>query len=146
MKKNNLCSNKAVAPENGLASKRVSIRKIIALMAVMIMAAALCVSPAFAAPTPGVTPNPGEAIQQGVNMGLKQIYLIITAVCVPIAVVVVAFAAIKIFTGGEKGMQQAKTIFISVGVALGVIYLAPIVIQQVAGWFSSYSDTNVFGS
>lgn len=125
--------------ETSLEKNAISARRLMVICMTVILALAMCVSPAFAS-----SQDPSTAIQNGVTTGLKQVYLVITAIVAPIAVVVIAFAAIKIFTGGEKGMQQAKTMAIYTVIALAVVYLAPLLISQVSSWFNGYSDLDIF--
>ena len=84
-------------------------------------------------------------IQTGVAEGMKNVYSIILTITIPVAIAVVGFCAFKIFTGGEKGMQEAKKTFLIAVVALAIIYLAPWLVQQVAGWFDP-KDPNFGGA
>lgn len=87
----------------------------------------------------------GEAIQDGVKKGLGSVYTIITAIVVPVAAVCLAVCAFKIFTGGERGMQEAKMIAIYTVIGIAIVYLAPVIVEQVSSWFSSYSEnTSIF--
>ena len=93
------------------------------------------------------TGDAAGAIEQGMKSGLKEVYTILTAVAVPIAVICIGFCAVKIFMGGEKGMEQAKKLAIYTAVGLAVVYLAPAIVTQVAGWFSDNNTAvdEVFG-
>lgn len=98
----------------------------------------LVMSVAFAAPTTS------DAIQNGIKDGTSQLYSIMTAVVIPIAAVFFAWNAFKALFGGERGMEQAKKNMLTIVVVLALVYLAPVIIQQVSGWFSSTSDGGIF--
>lgn len=113
-------------------SSVIRVRQIMMVLAVVTVVMCLMMTTVFAA---------GE-IEQNVKTGLKQVYSIITAIVVPIAVVSIAFSVFKIFTGGEKGMQAAKMIILYTAVGLIIVYLAPVAIKQVSTWISP--DMTVF--
>ena len=62
------------------------------------------------------------------------VYTIVKAVAAAIAVVAVAVAAFKIITGGEKGMESAKTIFVYVLVGIIIVFLAPLAVNTIRKW------------
>lgn len=78
-----------------------------------------------------------DSIESKIAGGMQDVYKVIIAICVPIAVIAFAFAGFQAFAGGEKGMEKAKKTALYTIIALGVILLAPIIINQVAGWFES---------
>lgn len=89
--------------------------------------------------------GPGDEIETAVKAGLKEIYTVITAIVVPVAVICAALAGYKFFVGGEKGAAQAKQILIYLAIGVAVVYLAPVVINGVRGIVEGYgTNTNVF--
>ena len=97
----------------------------------------------------GASGAAASGIESGVKQGLGQIYRILTSIVVPVAVVCLAFAAYQVFTGGERGMESAKKIILYTVIGVGIVYLAPLIIQEVGGWFSTTSESSradVFGT
>ena len=89
-----------------------------------------------------------DQIAQGVGTGLKSVYNVLKAVAIPVAVIAFALCAYKIFVEGEKGMEKAKKIAIYTVIGLAIVFLAPLVIKNVASWFSGLGTTSegdVFG-
>lgn len=84
------------------------------------------------------------AIEDGVKAGLASVYGIIKAITIPVAAVSLAFCAFQIFTGGERGMEVAKKTALYTVIAVGIVYLAPVVVEQVGSWFANRSSTRVF--
>lgn len=83
-------------------------------------------------------------IEGGIKAGTQQIYSIMTGVIIPIAVVFFAWAAFKALFGGEKGMEQAKKTILTIVIVLALVWLAPLLITEISGWFSSTGDQGVF--
>ena len=65
-----------------------------------------------------------------------------TAIVLPIGAVAFAWNAFKMLFGGQKGMEEAKRNMLIIVVVVALVWLAPIVIEQVNGWFK---DTEVGG-
>ena len=87
-----------------------------------------------------------DQITSSVNTGLGKVYGIMSAVVLPIAAVYLAYSAFKIFTAGSRSAEEAVGMFIRVFIVLGLIYLAPLIVVTIKGWFSNISSTtNVFG-
>ena len=122
-----------------------TLKTVMSVLMVAMMIFSLAIS-AFAAPDAQKPAQEGtesniKNIQSGIAKGMENIYSIILTITIPVAVAVVGFCAFKIFTGGEKGMQEAKKTFLIAVVALAIIYLAPWLVQQVAGWFDPHDST-----
>lgn len=83
-------------------------------------------------------------IEGGIKAGTRQIYSIMTAVIVPIAVVFFVWAAFKMLFGGERGMEQAKKSIFTIVFVLALVWLAPLLVTEVSSWFSSTGDQGVF--
>lgn len=113
------------------------VNKMVRIFCVMLICVAMFSCVAFA--------DASGAIQTGIKTGTKQLYNIITAIVVPIAVVVFAWNGIKMFMGSEREIESAKKTMLITALAIAVVYLAPVIINQVAGWFSSTGDAGVFG-
>ena len=97
--------------------------------------------PAFAAQ------GAGSQISSAVSNGMKSVYNVITSVIMPIATVVFAFAAAKLLFGGQRAMEQGQGKLLAILLVLAGVYLAPIIIEEVAGWVKNLSGTTgVWGS
>ena len=104
-------------------------------MAVAVITALVTVVPAFADTNGGLSSQLTSPIKQG----LSEVYSLMTAIVLPIAVIVLAICAIKIIWGNTKSAEEGKATIVRVIIALALIYLAPLLISTVSGWFSSYS-------
>lgn len=114
-------------------------RAMATMMIIAIVTAMFCSFALAADPT-----APTDAIEDGVKTGLSQLYSIMTKLVVPVAVVVLAWCAFKVFAGGQKGMEEAKKTALITIIVIAIVYLAPLIVQQVASWFESSMDTSVF--
>lgn len=83
-------------------------------------------------------------IEQGVKTGMGKVYGIITAVVVPIAVICLGVGAFQFFFGGERGVEKAKKVALYTLGGVALVYLAPLIVTEVASWFSSNGDSGVF--
>lgn len=94
----------------------------------------------------GYAEHTSGAIEKGIKTGTLQLYNLITAVTVPVAALVFVWSAFKVFTGGEKGMEQAKKTMLITVVVIALVYIGPLVVEQVAGWFKGTGNgaTSVF--
>lgn len=95
------------------------------------------VCPAFADET--------EEIISSVKGGLGKVYAILTAIVLPLAVIVIVIAGLKMIGGGDRETYDGKAKIIRVLIALALIYLAPLIISTFAKMFSGYSAKgNIF--
>lgn len=118
-----------------------NIRRVMFVLVAAVLLFALILQPAFAGSGDTI-----GTIEDGVRKGLGEVYKIMSAIVIPIACLAFGFAAFKIFTGGEKGMQTAKMTILYTIIGLVIVYAAPVVIQQVSDWAkSSFGQTDVFG-
>lgn len=84
-------------------------------------------------------------IEQGIKTGARQIYEIMVAVVVPIISVVLVWQAYKlVFPGGESDQSRIKKTIITLLFILALVFLGPLIVEQVAGWFSSVDSMSVF--
>ena len=81
--------------------------------------------------------DPSDAIVTGVKTGTKAIYTIITAIVAPIA--------LKALIGDARDIEAMKKKVFLIVIVVAVIWLAPLIIEQVGGWFSSSNTGSVFG-
>ena len=106
-------------------------------ISVFVYTALLSTVPVAAAPGSGAS----SAITNGVKSGISQVYSIISAIVLPIAVLALAICAAKLIVGTPKAADEAKSFAIKIVIALALVYLAPLIIGEVSSWFNSYSDT-----
>lgn len=87
-----------------------------------------------------------DAIVSGVKTGTKAIYNIITAIVAPIAAIVLSAVALKALVGDARDIEGMKKKIFLIVIVVAVIWLAPLIIDQVGGWFSgNSSNSSVFG-
>ena len=89
--------------------------------------------------------DPYDAIVTGVKTGTKAIYTIITAIVAPIAAIVLSATALKALIGDARDIEAMKKKVFLIVIVVAVIWLAPLIIEQVGGWFSSSNTGSVFG-
>lgn len=86
-------------------------------------------------------------ISTAVSSGLKKAYDLITSIIMPIGAICFAVAALKMMFGSRRGMEEGQNKLLTVLLVLAGVYLAPIIIQEVGGWFSNVSSsTSIWGS
>lgn len=78
-----------------------------------------------------------DGIDGGIKNGMLELFRILKAVIVPVAAVTLAFAGFQILAGGEKGMETGKKLIISVAIAVGIVYLAPTIVNTISTWFTA---------
>lgn len=76
-----------------------------------------------------------DKIQDIVTTGADKIYNIIRAIVIPIVIVFIAWAGILFLIGGSKGTEKARTIFIGCAAAIVFVAFAPVIGNEVGGWF-----------
>ena len=92
----------------------------------------------IAAMTPVLAADNG--IVSGVKGGMKEIYDVFQGILLPIAVIGLAAGLLGMLFGGQKGMEKGKQYALIIVLVIGGVYLAPLLVNTIAGWFSS--DTN----
>lgn len=85
-----------------------------------------------------------SVIEEGIKDGALQIYEIMVAVIVPIAAVVFVWTAFKMIFGTSRDSAETKKNVITIVITLALVFLGPLIIEEVAGWFSSLDATSVF--
>ena len=123
-------------PADAGNKKWVRIATTVLLVALMVMMTITC----FA--TGGST---SDAIVNGVKTGTKAIYTIITAIVAPLAAIVLSATALKALIGDARDIEAMKKKVFLIVIVVAVIWLAPLIIEQVGGWFSSSNTGSVFG-
>ena len=83
--------------------------------------------------------SPADSIQSGISSGANSAYGVMKAVILPIAALALAWCGFKALFGGQKGMEEAKKYALIIIVVVAIVYLAPIIIEQVGGWFANSS-------
>lgn len=86
-----------------------------------------------------------DAVVNGVKTGTKAIYTIITAIVAPLAAIVLSATALKALIGDARDIEAMKKKVFLIVIVVAVIWLAPLIIEQVGGWFSSNNTGSVFG-
>lgn len=108
-----------------------------ALAFVAVLLVGTMVIPAFAT---GATGGAEQEIVTGVSSGMYKLYTLFQALLAPIAVVLVVWNVFKALFFGEKGMEGAKKGIIIILGIVAVVYLAPLIVATVQGWFSNASN------
>lgn len=87
-----------------------------------------------------------NSIEGGINTGMKQAWDLLKAIATPIAAVVFAWNGFKMLFGGQRGMEEGKKNMLIVVAVIGIIYIAPIIITTVQGWFGDVTTTAFDGT
>lgn len=111
--------------------------RVIALIFLAALMVTLMVVPAFATGSVGAE----QQIVNGVSSGMYKLYSLFQALLAPIAVVLVVWNVFKALFFGEKGMEGAKKGIIIILAIVAVVYLAPLIVSTVSGWFSGASGS-----
>ena len=82
-----------------------------------------------------------DSITSGVKTGLKKVYDILTAIVLPIGVVALGVCAVKIIWGNQKSAEEGKAMIVRIVIGLAIIFLAPLLVNEIAGWFKDQSST-----
>ena len=122
-----------------VARQTATFRRILVVMLAVMVVMALCIGPAFASGGNGI-----DDIEQGIKMGLKEVYKLLTVIVGPVAVVCLGFAAYQVFFNGSKGMEVAKKVVIYTVLGVAIAYLAPVIVNTFTGWFENSGDQGIF--
>ena len=87
-----------------------------------------------------------DGVSTGITSGMEQVFNVMKTIAVPIAAVCLAICGFYIFAGGEKGMEKAKKIGLYTAIGVAIVFLGPLIIETVAGWFSDVGTGNVFNN
>lgn len=126
-------------PNNTLATQKtcsIRVRRLLALALVICLMAVLLVAPA--ADTATAFSTIGDKLTGLFKAG----YNLILKLTLPAAVVVLSWAAIQMFLGGQRNMEEAKKkCFVVVGVVL-IVWTAPVIVKELADAFSGNTAWN----
>lgn len=111
-------------------------KRMVALMLMTVLIVAMMVIPSYA--TSGGTE---QQIVKGVSDGMYKLYALFQALLAPIAVVLVVWNVFKALFFGERGMEGAKKSIIIILGIVAIVYLAPLIVTTVGGWFKNASGT-----
>lgn len=120
----NFMYKNGITPET-IKKRAGTVRIIVSIMSVACLMLAMMV-PAFAADT----------IESKVSGGLHNAYNVIQAVAGSIGAVGIAAGAILFFFGGKDSGEKAKKLILYSAIGLAVVFLAPIIVNQISGWFA----------
>ena len=133
---------------NGIIAPTLETRRNGAQRAMIVLAFAMMLIAALGVVSFAGGPGIASTIEGGVKNGMEELYDIMTAVVIPVGAVVLAWCGFQALFGGQRGMETAKKTALTVVVVLAVVWLAPMIINQVSGWFSNGGAGNkgsVFG-
>ncbi len=91
-----------------------------------------------------VSADPTSEIEKGIRTGTEKLWGIMKAVVLPLGAVAIAVCFLWILFDGERGMEKGKKYMIRVIIVVAIVYLAPLILTEVGGWFSESSKW--FGS
>lgn len=112
-------------------------KRVIILLCFAAVVLFLLTMPAFAS-------NTTTTIETEIKNGTQSIYDLFKAILAPIAVIMVVWNVYKALFLGDRGMESAKKGVLIVLCVVAVVYLAPVIVTTVSGWFSSIGDQGVF--
>lgn len=112
-------------------------KRVIILLCFAAVVLFLLTMPAFAS-------NTTTTIETEIKNGTQSIYDLFKAILAPIAVIMVVWNVYKAIFLGDRGMESAKKGVLIVLCVVAVVYLAPVIVTTVSGWFSSIGDQGVF--
>ena len=77
-----------------------------------------------------------NAVTQGIKTGTEHLWNIMVAIVAPIGAIALCICAVKIFWGGQRAAEEAKSMAVKIVIAIAVVLLAPALISMVKGWFA----------
>ena len=86
-----------------------------------------------------VSADPTSEIEKGIRTGTEKIWGIMKAVVLPLGAVAIAVCFLWILFDGERGMEKGKKYMIRVIIVVAIVYLAPLILTEVGGWFAGSS-------
>ena len=101
------------------------------------------ISTLFAVPAFADAQKSAEEISGLAAGGLRQIYNVFKIAALPIGIIVMAVCGIKMLWGNAKSAEDAKKVLIRIGIAMVIIYLAPILVHWATGLFASKGSDDV---
>lgn len=115
--------------QNTLAGKNartIRLQRLLAAVMVVAMLAALVVMPAAGA---------FDSISNKLTGIIQELYQLLMKIAIPAAVLALSWAAIKMFLGGQRNMEEAKkSVFVVVIVVL-IVLMAPVLIKELVNAF-----------
>jgi len=93
-----------------------------------------------------VTAYATPAIQAGITNGMKEAFDLLKAIVTPIAAVVFAIYGLGMLFGGQRGMESGKKGMLICALAIAAVWLAPLAVEAVKGWFDGVGESGVFSS
>lgn len=88
-----------------------------------------------------IMPLYADQISSQINSGLKKVYGILSAVVLPIAAIALAVCGIKMIWGDQRSAEAAKSALVKIIIGVGIVYLAPFLIETISGWFKGTSSS-----
>ena len=103
-----------------------------------------CMFAVFAAPSyaDDLTESQKD-IEEGITKGLDSAYDIIKGVAGPIGAIAMVVCGAKMLWGNQKSAEEAKSAMIRIVIAMAIIFLGPIVIGSVSGWFKGKNISEI---
>ena len=83
-----------------------------------------------------------DNIASNINSGIYGLYDIATKVVLSVALVAVIVIGFNILTGGDRGMDVARGRAVRVVLAVLIVYLAPLLIENLGGWVTAQSSVS----
>ena len=112
-------------------------RKYLALfVAVTMVMAMMCSSFAFAA---GDAASATNELTNGITGGLEQAYSIIKTIAIPVGVIGFVVCGVKMLWGNQKSAEEGKSALIRIILAMGIIFIGPLIVKTIAGWFGQFN-------
>lgn len=139
MKKRMKTTMETIAMKANSVSMRV--RKVLYSAGLALTTSTLTVNMALAAKSNN---DPSDQISAGVKKMCLQIFNIISAVVGPIACVALAAVAITIIWGNQQSTEKAKSFAVRLVIGCAIVFLAPLIILQITGWFNTGNNGGLF--
>lgn len=119
-----------------MKTRRINTHQLFSNLCIIVFTLIITICPAYA--------DTGDQIVSSINSGLGNIYRTITAIALPIAAVVLVVSAVRMLINSDstRGAEMMKHTVVVLIVALAIVYMAPLLIKTISGWFSAYSDTS----
>lgn len=128
------CDTQLNTDNNAKNKKLFKVGFIVASVALMLFAMATC---AFAAEST-------TSISSLINSGLGDAYDLFKTIATSVGAIAIVVGGFMFFLGGEKGMQTGKKMILYAFVGIAIVWLAPMLVNTVKGWFDNAGDAGIF--
>lgn len=115
-------------------SENTKAKRVLRVVSILSMLSVMLFSLAFAA----------TDIKSGIKTGAGKVWDILKAIVLPLGAVAIAICFLWILFDGERGMEKGKKYLLRVIIVVAVVFLAPLILNEIGGWFPQSNWDSAF--